>query len=410
MDKKIKNYVELIMKKGLNIQPGQILVVRAPVDTAEFTREVVASAYRNGASEVVVHWSDDFVTKYRYMYGADEIFDVCPDWQRDSLEYYRKKGAAFFTVDVEDPGLLKDVDKERIKRWRTVRGQALKEYHDNIIENSNQWCLASIPSVPWAKAIFPELSDEKAVDELWKLILKIMRSDKEDPIAEWDKHLRNLRDRMNYLNSKKFVKLRYKNSLGTDLEIGLPKGHIWLGGSEKSKEGVEFVANMPTEEIFTLPHREQVNGVVYSSKPLVFGGVVIDKFKVVFKDGKIVDFDAEKGKETLEKVFTIDENSKYLGEVALVPFDSPISNSGKVFYNTLYDENASCHLAVGSAYPVCMEGAESLSEEELLKKGVNVSTNHVDFMIGTEDLEVIGIQEDGTEIPIIKEGNFAFTL
>lgn len=410
MNQKIVNYVELIIKKGINIQKGQILVVRSPIEAADFTREVVKAAYKNGASEVVVHWNDDIVTKYRYIYGDDKIFDEFPDWQRDSLEYYRKKGAAFFMVDVEDPALLKDVDKNRIKRARKVRGLALKEYYDNIIENSNQWCIASVPSIPWAKTIFPELSDKEAVEKLWELILKIMRSDKDDPIAQWDKHLQNLKNRMDYLNSKNFVKLKYKNSLGTDLEIGLPEGHRWLGGSEKSKTGVEFVANMPTEEIFTLPHREKVNGVVYSSKPLVFGGVVIDRFKVVFKDGKVVDFDAETGKETLEKVFTIDENSKYLGEVALVPYDSPVSNSGEVFYNTLYDENASCHLAVGSAYPVCLAGAESLSEEELLKKGVNISTNHVDFMIGTKDLEVTGIQEDGTEISIIKNGNFAFIL
>lgn len=214
---------------------------------------------------------------------------------------------------------------------------------------------------------------------------------------------------MDYLNNKKFKKLVYKNSLGTNLEIELPVGHKWLGGSEISKNNIEFIANMPTEEIFTLPYKYGVNGVVYNSKPLVFGGSIIDGFKLVFKDGKVVEYSAKKGQDILEKMLDIDENSKYLGEVALVPYNSPISLSGKIFYNTLYDENASCHLAIGSAYPVCIENGDSLSEIELEEKGVNISNNHVDFMIGTKDLIVIGIEENGKEVTIIKDGNFAFT-
>lgn len=410
MKKNIEKYAQLIIKKGINIQKDQILVISAPVVTCDFTRQLVEEAYKAGAKEVVVHWGDEVIEKYRYAYASDEVFDIFPNWKKESVDYYRKKGAAFLSIYAEDPEILKDVDKTRIARNKKARGLALKEYYEAIMGNSNQWCVVSIPTTPWAKAIFPNESKEKAVEKLWTLIFKIMRVDKDDPVHEWDRHLQNFRDTMGYLNSKKFVKLRYKNSLGTDLEIGLPQGHKWIGGSEKSKSGVEFIANMPTEEIFTLPDKYKVNGVVYSSKPLIFGGSKIDNFKLVFKDGKIVDFSAEVGEEVLEKVLTIDKNSKYLGEVALVPYDSPISKSGKVFYNTLYDENASCHLAVGSAYPVCLEGAEKMSDKELEEKGVNISMNHVDFMIGTKDLEIVGIEPDGTEVQIMMDGNFVFTL
>ena len=409
MKDSIQKYIELIIKKGIAIQKGQILVIKAPVETYDFVRSLVAEGYKNGAKEVVVQWNEEVIEKYRYLYGAEEIFDEFPNWEKEFLEDYRKKGAAFLSVYVEDPELLKDVDKDRIGRYKKARGVALKEYYDNIMGNSNQWCVVSIPSVSWAKMIFPNISENKAMENMWKLLLNIMRADKEDPVLEWDNHLMNLKKNMDYLNNKKFKKLVYKNSLGTNLEIELPVGHKWLGGSEISKNNIEFIANMPTEEIFTLPYKYGVNGVVYNSKPLVFGGSIIDGFKLVFKDGKVVEYSAKKGQDILEKMLDIDENSKYLGEVALVPYNSPISLSGKIFYNTLYDENASCHLAIGSAYPVCIENGDSLSEIELEEKGVNISNNHVDFMIGTKDLIVIGIEENGKEVTIIKDGNFAFT-
>lgn len=236
-----------------------------------------------------------------------------------------------------------------------------------------------------------------------------MRADKENPIEEWKKHLNLLKENMNYLNKKKFKKLIYKNSLGTNLKIGLPEGHIWTAGGETSKEGVYFVANMPTEEIFTLPKKDEVNGIVYSSKPFSYGGNLIENFSLTFKDGKVVDFSAEKGKETLEQLLKSDEGSSYLGEVALVPYDSPISNSNTIFYNTLFDENASCHLALGQAYPICLENGSEMDESQLREKGVNISMVHEDFMVGTSDLEVIGIDHLGNETLIMKNGNFAFT-
>ena len=410
MERQIDKYVELVIKKGINIQKGQILVISSPVEVYDFTRKLVKQAYELGASEVVVHWNDEVVGKYKYVYGAEDIFDTFPEWQKESMEYYRKKGAAFLSVYATDPDILKEVDKTRVARFQKAKSLALKEYYENVMGNSNQWCVISVPTQAWAKRVFPELSTEVAISEMWKLILKIVRADKENPILEWENHLNTLKARMDYLNKKRFAKLIYRNSLGTNLEIGLPEGHKWISGGEKSKAGVEFVANIPTEEIFTMPHREKVNGVVVSSKPLIYGGSVIDKFILTFKDGEVINYSAEVGEEILGKLLSMDENSKYLGEVALVEYDSPISKSERVFYNTLFDENASCHLAFGGAYPVCLENSEGQSEEELKERGMNNSLTHEDFMIGTEDMEIVGIDSEGRETTIMKNGNFVFTL
>lgn len=410
MEKQIEKYVELVITKGINIQKGQILVISSPVETYDFTRKLVEKAYQLGASEVVTHWSDEVCGKYRYTYGADEIFDIFPEWQKESMEYYRKKGAAFLSVYAADPDILKEVDKTRVARFQKAKSLALKEYYENVMGNSNQWCVMSVPTKAWARRVFPELKEEFAILEMWKLILKIVRADKENPILEWEKHLSMLKARMDYLNSKRFTKLIYKNSLGTNLEIELPEGHKWISGGEKSKSGVEFVANIPTEEIFTMPHRDRVNGVVVSSKPFIYGGSTINHFTLTFKDGKVVEYSAKVGEEILGKLLDTDENSRYLGEVALVEYDSPISKSEKVFYNTLYDENASCHLALGGAYPVCLEDSENQSEEELKARGMNNSLIHEDFMIGTEDMEIIGVDLEGNETLIMKDGNFAFTI
>lgn len=410
MEKAIEKYVELVIKKGINLQKGQILVINSPVETFEFTRELTAKAYEVGASEVVVNWFDEISLKYKYLYGEDKIFDIFPEWQKEFYEYYRKKGAAFLSIYSTDPDVLKEVDKNRVARYEKAKGIALKEYRDNIMENSNQWSVVSIPTKAWARRVFPELKEEFAINEMWKLILHIVRADKEDPILEWKNHLNILKNRMDYLNSKKFEKLIYKNSLGTNLEIGLPEGHRWISGGENSKEGVYFVANIPTEEIFTMPHREKVNGVVVSTKPLIYGGSTIKDFTLKFVDGKIVEYSAKVGEEILGKLLDIDENSRYLGEVALVEFKSPISQSKKIFYNNLYDENASCHLALGAAYPVCLEKSEGLGEEELLEKGMNISMIHEDFMIGSEDMEIIGVDKNGEETLLMKDGNFVFTI
>ncbi|WP_462427485.1 aminopeptidase [Fusobacterium varium] len=409
MEKKIENYIELTIKIGVNLQKGQILVINSPVEVADFTRKVVETAYKNGAREVVVHWNDELCGKYKYMYGTEELFENYPQWQVESVMEYMRKGAAFLSIYASDPELLKNVEQSKIAKYQRARSRALKEHYDRIMNNYNQWCVVSVPTNAWAGKIFPELSKEESKEKLWRLIFSIVRADKADPIKEWKNHLNSLKKNMNYLNEKKFKKLIYKNSLGTNLEIGLPEGHIWTAGGETSKEGVYFVANMPTEEIFTLPKKDEVNGIVYSSKPFSYGGNLIEKFSLTFKEGKVVEFSAEKGKDTLEQLLKSDEGATYLGEVALVPYDSPISNSNTIFYNTLFDENASCHLALGQAYPICLENGSEMDESQLREKGVNISMVHEDFMIGTSDLEIIGIDYLGNETLIMKNGNFAFT-
>lgn len=410
MEKQIENYVELTIRKGVNIQKGQILVINSPVETYDFTRKLVEKAYEFGASEVVVHWSDEVCGKYRYLYGAEEIFDIFPNWQKESLDYYVKKGAAFLSVYASDPDILKEVDKSRVARYQKARSLAMKEYYDELMGNSNQWCVVSVPTKAWAMRVFPELREEFAIAEMWKLILKIVRADKENPILEWEKHLTMLKGRMDYLNNKNFKKLIYKNSLGTNLEIELPEGHKWISGGEKSKSGIDFIANIPTEEIFTMPHREKVNGTLVSSKPFIYGGSTIIHFTLRFVEGKVVEYSAQTGEEILGKLLDMDEGARYLGEVALVEYNSPISKSEKVFYNNLYDENASCHLALGGAYPTCISGSENQSEEELKNRGMNNSLIHEDFMIGTADMEIIGVDSEGNETLIMKDGNFAFTI
>lgn len=406
MEEKIEKYIELIIKIGLNIQKGQILVVSAPVETYDFTRKVVEKAYKCGAKDVVVNWGDEVTGKYRYLYADDELFDNYPKYQADILNENVNKGAALLSIYATDPEILKDIDSEKIARFQKARSSALKPYYNKVMNNENQWCVVSIPTDAWSKKIYPNLEEEEAKEKLWEQIFSIVRADKKDPIEEWNSHLEKLKNIMNYLNSMKFKKLRYRNSLGTDLEIGLPKGHIWTAGGETSKDGVYFVANMPTEEVFTLPKKDEVNGIVYSSKPFCYGGNLIENFYLKFENGKVVELGAKKGEETLTKLLNSDEGARYLGEVALVPYDSPISNSNTVFYNTLFDENASCHLAFGQAYPVCLEGGSEMNEEELKKNGVNISMIHEDFMIGTSDLEIVGVTEEGKEVVIMQKGNF----
>lgn len=404
----LEKYARLIVKSGVNIQKNQILVVRSPIACAEFTRAIAKVAYEEGAKDVVVDWSDELLSKIRYIHAPEAVFEEFPNWKKEFYINYMKEGAAFISIAASDPELMKDVNPERIAKVQKVSNVALKEYRESLMSNKNVWCVVSIPTEAWAKKVFPDLSEEEAVKKLWDAILKAVRVDKEDPVAAWDEHKKNLKNRLDFLNSNRFKYLHYKNSIGTDLRVELPEEHLWVGGSEFTPEGVEFVANMPTEEVFTLPKKTGVNGTVVSSKPLNYNGNLVENFSFTFKDGKIVDFSAEKGYETLKKLIETDEGSKYLGEVALVPYDSPISNMNILFYNTLFDENASCHFAIGKAYPVCVKNSENMNEEELEKIGANNSLTHVDFMIGTSDLEITGITADGKEIPVFKNGNFTY--
>lgn len=404
----MQKYARLIIKTGINIQKNQILVVSTPIECAYFARTIAEIAYEEGAREVVMNWRDELSTKIRYVHAPDEIFDEYPDWQKEYYTSYANKGAAFLSIAASDPELMKDVDPERMSRANKVSRSALLEYSERLMSNKNTWCVISIPTVSWAKKVFPGLTEDKAIIRLWEAIFKSVRVDMDNPVAAWSEHKTVLKKNMDYLNKNQLQYLHLKNSIGTDLKVMLPKNHIWLGGSEYSADGVEFIANMPTEEIFTVPARKGVDGIVVSSMPLNYNGNLIEDFSITFKDGQIIDFQAKNGYETLKQLVKTDEGSRYLGEIALVPYDSPISNMNILFYNTLFDENASCHLAIGKAYPVCLKDSEAMSKDELKAAGVNDSLVHVDFMFGTADMKIEGMTASGEMIIIFENGNFAF--
>lgn len=404
----LKKYAKLAIYQGVNVQKNQTLVISSPIECAKFTRMLVEEAYIKGAKEVVVQWNDELTGKLKYKYSPMEVFETVPEWVKESRLSYAKEGACFLSISASDPELLKDVDPKKVATFRKASSIASREFSSRLMSNENAWSIVSIPTVGWAKKVFPSVSEDEAVEKLWDAIFKIVRVDSQDPVKAWEEHKNTLKKNMDFLNSKRFKSLHYTNSLGTDLIIQLPEKHLWAGGAEFTQDGTEFIANMPTEEIFSMPKKTGVNGKVVSSMPLNYGGNLINNFSLTFKDGKVVDFSAEEGYETLKNLLDTDEGAKYLGEVALVPYNSPISNSNIIFFNTLYDENASCHLAFGKAYSLCIKDGEKMSEEELLKEGANDSLTHVDFMIGTKDLQITGTTYDNEKFDIFVNGNWAF--
>ena len=404
----LKKYAKLAIYQGVNVQKNQTLVISSPIECAKFTRMLVEEAYIKGAKEVVVQWNDELTGKLKYKYSPMEVFETVPEWVKESRLSYAKEGACFLSISASDPELLKDVDPKKVATFRKASSIASREFSSRLMSNENAWSIVSIPTVGWAKKVFPNVSEDEAVEKLWDAIFKIVRVDSQDPVKAWEEHKNTLKKNMDFLNSKRFKSLHYTNSLGTDLIIQLPEKHLWAGGAEFTQDGTEFIANMPTEEIFSMPKKTGVNGKVVSSMPLNYGGNLINNFSLTFKDGKVVDFSAEEGYETLKNLLDTDEGAKYLGEVALVPYNSPISNSNIIFFNTLYDENASCHLAFGKAYSLCIKDGEKMSEEELLKQGANDSLTHVDFMIGTKDLQITGTTYDNEKFDIFVNGNWAF--
>ena len=403
----LKKYASLAVNTGVNIQKDNILVISSPIETAEFARLIAEEAYKAGAKDVIVHYGDQKLTKIKLENSSLETIADYPDWMAEGYNYYARQGACFISIAASDPDGLKGIPVEKIGTSQKARTSALKEYYDNSMSNKCRWCVLSVPTISWAKKVFPNASDDEAMESLWDVIFKTVRVDTENPVKAWEKHNAYLEEKIKFMNDNNFKSVHLKSANGTDLNIELPEGHIWAGGSEGDVNGIAFNANMPTEEVFTLPKKTGVNGVVYSSKPLSYGGNLIDNFSITFKDGKVVDFTAETGYDVLKQMLDSDEGAKYLGEVAFVPYDSPISNSKLIFFNTLFDENAACHLAFGRAYP-CIKNSEDLSEEQLKEIGVNNSLIHVDFMIGTADLEVTGYTNDGTEVSVFKNGNWAF--
>ena len=407
MEQKLQEYARLLVRVGLNVQKGQKLVISSPVECAFFARMCAEEAYAIGCKEVVMNWHDDAMARMKYLHAEEEVFDRVPLWRRHFFNDYALEGTAYLAISASDPENFKGVDTKRIIRAQQASGKALKDFDRLQMCGGFPWCIASIPIPSWAKTVFPEASETEAMEQLWDAIFKAVRIDGDGTAVEkWQAHLDTLHQRLEKLNALNFKTLRYTNSLGTDLTVELPEDHVWEAGNDVTLSGQEYIANIPTEEIFTAPLKTGVNGKVYSAMPLVHDGAIIDKFYFVVKDGKIVEAHAEQGEETLKGAISVDEGASYFGEMALVPYDSPISNQKILFYNTLFDENAACHIAFGEAYP-CLKDGHQMSKDELKQRGLNDSITHVDFMIGTPDLSIVGTTHDGEEVPVFVNGNFA---
>ena len=406
-DEKLQEYARLLIEVGLHVQKGQTLVISSPVECAFFARLCAAAAYDVGCREVVMNWHDDFLAREKFLRAEDAVFDEVPQWRQHFFNDYAREGAAYLAIDAEDPEHLKGVDPDRRVRSLRVSGKALKDFYRLQMSSGFPWCIASIPIPSWAKRVFPDATEEQAMDLLWEAIFKAVRITGDGrSVAHWQEHIARLSERKEKLNALHLKSLHYTNSIGTDLTVELPADHIWEAGDDCTAAGQPFVANMPTEELFTSPLRTGANGTVVASMPLVHDGNIIDDFRMTVESGKIVSVSARQGQEVLEAAISVDEGASYFGEVALVPYDSPISNQKLLFYNTLFDENAACHIAFGEAYP-CIEGGRDMDKEQLKAHGLNDSVTHVDFMVGTKDLSIVGTTQDGREVPIFVNGNFA---
>lgn len=406
----LEKYAELALRTGVNVQEGQGLIINAPIEAVDFVRSLTKEAYKAGAKNVHIQWSDDQLTYLKMQHAPLAVLKNFPTWQADGLIEMVKEGYSLLTVYGPDPDLLNGIDGDRISAVTKASARALSEYRDYVMNDRVTWSIVGYASKAWAKKVFPDLPLEEAQEKLWEQIFFITRVDQADPVAAWQKHNQTLKAAREYLNEKQYKKLIYR-ATGTDLTIYLPDGHIWQGGSGPSEKGIEFNANIPTEEVYTLPDKYGVNGTVVSTKPLSYGGNIINNFSLTFKDGKVVDFAAEEGEEALKNMLDTDEDgARRLGEVALVPHESPISKSGLIFFNTLFDENASCHLALGKAYPTSIEKGSTMSKEELDQHGVNDSLIHEDFMIGSSEMNIDGVTEAGETEAIFRNGNWAIKI
>ncbi len=405
---KFKEFAQTALTVGVNLQKDQPVLITAPIEAAEFIRVLTKEAYALGAKTVTIDWNDDEITRTRFEDAPDSSFEKYPAWEVAKRKQLLDEGTAFIAIHAEDPELLKNVDSKRLANWTKVSNTARRENTKRLMDNECAWLVLSVPTTAYAKKVFPNLSDADAVDTLWEEILKACRIGDGKGVTNWQNHIESLKKALDFLNGHKFKALKYTNTdLTTNLTIELPELHVWHGGGDFTKQGLEFVANMPTEEVYTMPQANGVNGTVVSTKPLIYHGNMIDEFRLTFKDGVVVDYDAKVGKEILKNLLETDEGASRIGEVALVPYDSPISNSNLVFYNTLFDENAACHLAFGRAYASTLIGGTSMTQDELAKNGANDSLIHEDFMIGSKDLNITGIKNDGSEVPVFLNGNWA---
>ena len=408
LEPKLKNYARLIARKGVNVKQGQEVVVRSPVDCAAFARLVVEEAYAAGAGHVQMLWSDDAVTRLTYQNVEKAYFETTPEWKRIQLDSLAKDGACFIFIEGADPEALKGVDPSKPAAASKAQNTQCAVYRHGLDYNLNPWCIAGAAVLPWAKHVFPGVEDDVAMYKLWCAILQVARADGDDPESAWELHDAAFEKNLRFLNDRHFDHLHYVAQNGTDLTVGMTAGHLWGGGRGETPDGHPFFPNIPTEEVFTSPDRNRVDGIVYSAMPLIHHGNKVDNFWLKFEGGKVVDYDAQVGKATLESILETDEGARHLGEVALISKNTPIRESGILFYDTLYDENASCHLALGIGFAECLEGGYDMTTDELLEAGVNVSSTHVDFMIGTDDIDITGVTADGEEVVIFQNGQWSW--
>ena len=408
MDKQtLINFSRLALKIGVNLQKGQRLEIACPIEKYEVAHVISKEAYKMGASYVRIRWEDEEMEKLTYLNCSNEILSEVPKWLILNRNELIEKDYCYIAISAENPLAFKDVPAEKPAISIKAKGKALKKYSDAVMSNAIRWCVVSVPTKEWAMQVFPKCNlPETAEQKLSDEIIKSMRLDCYNPISEWDKHIETLNKRAEFLNNYNFEYVEFKNSLGTDLKVGLCQNHVWLSAMEKSKDGLNFVANLPTEEVFTAPHRLKVDGKVYSSLPLNYNGQLVEDFYLEFKKGKIVNYSAKKGFDTLKQIINTDSGTFRIGEVALIGKNSPIAKSNILFYNTLFDENASCHLALGKAYPTTIRNGSELTKKELISLGANDSIDHIDFMIGTPDLIVNGITLDKKIVPIFRDGEW----
>lgn len=408
MDKnKLRSYAELIARLGVNVQPGQEVIIRSEPEQMEFLEMLTEQCYLAGASKVTIEWRSQALQKLDIKYQSDEVLGRVEPWEEQRLKEKSEKLPANIYLDSDDPDGLAGIDQDKWAKAQQARYKVTKPYRD-AMENKYQWCVAAVPGVKWARKVFPGLDDETAVEKLWEAILKCSRAD-EDPMEAWRAHNARLKARCEWLNSLKLRRLVYKSEMsGTDFNVGLIPQMLFMGGAEGLPDsGVLYDANIPSEEVFTTPMKGDVEGLAVATRPLSYRGVLIENFSVRFEKGRAVEVHAEKNEEALRLMIAMDDGASMLGECALVPYNSPIRESGILFYNTLFDENASCHLALGDGYSSCLEDFEKYTLEETRALGVNESMIHEDFMIGTPDLCITGITEDGREVPIFVNGDWA---
>lgn len=402
----LDKHAELAVRVGLNLQPGQNLIITAPAEALPLVRRIVKAAYKAGAGLVTPILSDEDVTLARFENAADESFDKAPDWLYEGMARAYSQNTARLAITRDDPTLLSQSDPAKVARANRANVTAYKPALKFISEFAINWTIVSYPTLGWAKAVFPDLDDDAAVEKLANAIYAASRVDVNDPVLAWQEHNANLAMRAQWLNEQDFDALHFKSAI-TDLTVGLAEEHEWVGGATRAKNGVVCNPNIPTEEVFTTPHAQKVDGTVRSTKPLAHQGTLIEDIEVRFEGGKIVEASAKKGNEVFQKLIDTDEGARRLGEVALVPHSSPISQTGILFLDTMYDENAACHIALGQCYSKCFKGGDKISEEAVTAQGGNASLIHVDWMIGSADMDIDGITKSGERVPVFRKGEWA---